>query len=207
LQDAFGAQAVAPVHQRDLGGEVGEKQRLFDRGIAAADHKHLLVAIEEPVAGGAGGDAVTAEFAFRRQVEPARLGAGREHERVGEVDVAGIAFEPERPPRKLHLGDMVGDEARADMGSLFRHLLHQPGTLDDVGKARIVLDVGGDGELAAGFDALDEDGVKHGARRIDRRGVPRRSRSDDDELGMGGIGHRLIHTLRRRVVAAQIGPP
>jgi len=49
---------------------------------------------------------------------------------------------------------MVGDDPRADVFGLLDHLLHQPGTLDDVGEARIVLDVGGDGELAARLDAL-----------------------------------------------------
>ena len=99
LQDLLGAQAVAPMHQRHLGGEIGEEQRLLDRGIAAADHQHFLAAIEEAVAGGAGGDAVAAEFLLARQIEPARLGAGRENQRLGEIDVAGIAFDAERALR------------------------------------------------------------------------------------------------------------
>src|SRR5262249_2224859 len=58
-----------------------------------------------------------------------------------------------------------------------------------------VLDVGGDGELAAGFEALNQDRVEHGARRIDRGGVTRRSRSNDDELAVGGFAHRLIPSV------------
>jgi hypothetical protein len=68
--------AFAPVHQRHLGGEIGQEQCLLDRGIAAADHQHFLVAVEEAVAGGAGGDAVAAEFLLAGQIEPARLRAG-----------------------------------------------------------------------------------------------------------------------------------
>ena len=79
LQDALGAQMIAAMNQRDLGGEIGQEQRLLDRGIAAADHQHFLVAIEKAVAGGAGGDAIAAEFLLARQIEPARLGAGREN--------------------------------------------------------------------------------------------------------------------------------
>ena len=41
----------------------------------------------------------------------------------------------------------------ADMLGLLLHLLHQPGALDDVGEARVVLDVGGDGQLAARLNA------------------------------------------------------
>ena len=91
LQDLFGAERVAPVHDRDLGGEIGQEQRLLDRGIAAADHDHFLVAVEEAVAGGAGRHAVALELLLRRQIEPARLRAGGDDQRVGEIDVAGIA--------------------------------------------------------------------------------------------------------------------
>jgi len=38
---------------------------------------------------------------------------------------------------------VIVDEARADMLGLRLHLFHQPGPLDDVGEARIILDVGG----------------------------------------------------------------
>ena len=173
LQDLFGAERVAPVHDRHLGGEIGEEQRLFDRGIAAADHDDFLVAVEEAVAGRAGRHAVALELLLGGQIEPARLRAGRDDQGVGEIDVAGIAGQPERPLRQLDLADVVGDDPGADMLGLLLHLLHQPGALDDVGEARIILDVGGDGELAAGLDALDQHRLQHRARGIDRGGVAR----------------------------------
>ena len=49
------------------------------------------------------------------------------------------------------------------------HLLHEPGPLDHIGEAWVVLDVGGDRELAAGLDALNQDRFQHGARRVDRQ--------------------------------------
>ena len=106
-----------------------------------------------------------------------------------EVVLAGIAFEPERPARQLDLVHVVGDDPGADMLGLLLHLLHQPGALDDVGEARIILDVGRDGELAAGLDALDQDRLQHGARRIDRGRIAGRARTDDDDLGVGGLTH------------------
>ena len=89
---------------------------------------------------------------------------------------------------------------------LLRHLLHQPGALDDVGEARIVLDVGRDGELAAGLDALDQDRLEHGAGGVDRRRIAGRARPDDDDLGVrravegsrvGRVRHRLFHCNKR----------
>ena len=69
LQDLLRAQLVAPVNQRDVRGDVREIQRFFDRGVAAADDGHALVAEEESVAGGAGRDAPAAEFLLGRQAE------------------------------------------------------------------------------------------------------------------------------------------
>ena len=92
---------------------------------------------------------------------------------------------PERAPGEIDLVDVIGDELGADMGRLLGHLLHEPGALDHIGEARIVLDVGGGGELAAGLDALDQHRLEHGAGGIDRRRVARRSRPDDERLWRG----------------------
>jgi hypothetical protein len=56
LQDFLAAQLVAPMHQRDVAGDVRQVERFLDGGIAAADDRHRLVAVEEAVAGGASGN-------------------------------------------------------------------------------------------------------------------------------------------------------
>ena len=113
----------------------------------------------------AGGDTVTFELLLRRQPEPTRLRPGREDDAVGEIDVAGITAEAKWAAGKIDAVDVIGDEARAHMGRLRLHLLHQPRSLDDVGEARIILDVGGDRQLAAWLNALNEDRLEHGPRR------------------------------------------
>ena len=70
------------------------------------------------------------------------------------------------------------------MGRLLLHLLHQPRTLNHVREAGIVLHVGGDGELAAGLDALDQNRLEHGAGSVDRSGIAGRAGTDDDNLRM-----------------------
>ena len=72
------------------------------------------------------------------------------------------------------------------------HLLHQPGTLDHVGEARIVLDVGGDGQLPARLQALDQDRLQVGARGIDRGGVAGRAGADDQDLGANFPGSLVL---------------
>jgi hypothetical protein len=74
----------------------------------------------------------------------------------------------------------------------FLHLLHQPGALDDVRETGIILDVGGDGELAARLHALDDDRSEAGAGRIDGGSEARRARSEDQHAGGMGRGHRAL---------------
>ena len=63
------------MHQRDLGGDVGEIEGFLDRRVAAADHDDFLVAEEKPVAGGAGRHAFSAVFLLALQTQPAGLRA------------------------------------------------------------------------------------------------------------------------------------
>ena len=58
LHDLRGAQLVPPVDEGHRGGEAREEDRLFEGRVAPADHGDVLVAEEEAVAGGAGGDPV-----------------------------------------------------------------------------------------------------------------------------------------------------
>ena len=62
LQDLLGAEAVAAMDDRHLAREVREIERFFDGAVAAADDGDFLAAIEEAVAGRAGGYAVAAEI-------------------------------------------------------------------------------------------------------------------------------------------------
>ena len=56
------------------------------------------------------------------------------------------------------------------------------GPLDAVREARVVLDVAGEHQLAAGRRAGEHDRLEVGARRVDRRGQAGRPGADDEEL-------------------------
>ena len=57
LQNFLGAKTVAAVNQMHLGAQVAQIERFLYRGIAAAYDRHLLIAIEESVAGRASANA------------------------------------------------------------------------------------------------------------------------------------------------------
>ena len=90
---------------RDFAGEIGEEQRFLDGGVAAADDQHLLVAIEEAIAGGAGRNAEALEMLLRGQVQPLGLGAGADDQRIAGIDLAAIALEPDGLVLQADFGD------------------------------------------------------------------------------------------------------
>ena len=137
-----------------------------------------LLAEEEAVAGGAGGDAVAEQLAARtREPEHPRRRAGRDDDRLGAV--LGVADpHPERARREVDAVGVGGDELGAEALGLLAELHHELGAHDPVGEAGVVLDVGGEHQLPAGADALDDDRARGwpGRRRRRRSARPGRNR-------------------------------
>ena len=115
-----------------------------------------------------------------RNAQPFGLGAGGDDQRIAGVLVPESPFSAERPDIEIDFGDDVVDDLGADMLGLLQHLLHQPRPLDRIGEAGIVLDVGGDHQLAALLQAGDQHRLQHGARGIDRRRIAGRTGADDE---------------------------
>ena len=183
LHGGRGAQRVAAVHQVDLVGEPGEERGLFERGVAAADDRDLLLLEERAVAGGAPRDAVARQAGLVVEAELAVGGAGRVDDGEGLVHVAVADGDALDVAVELELGDVVVDDLGAEALGLLLHLHHQVGAHDALGEAGEVLDLGGLHQLAAELDgARDEQRLQVGARGVDRGGVARRTRSDDDDL-------------------------
>ena len=78
------------------------------------------------------------------------------------------------------MGNNIGYDFRADIGSLGFHLLHQPRPLNRVGKARIIFNISGDGQLPARLDAAQKNRLQHGAGGINRRRITGRAGADYD---------------------------
>ena len=189
LQDLFRPQAVTAVDQGHIVGMVGEIQRLFHRRIPTADHRHLLAAIEEPITRCAGGYALAAQLHFARSAEPLGLRTGADHQRFANIFVAAVANRAERRAVfEVDRNDGVPHHPCADMFGLRLHFLHQPRALHHLAKAGVIFDIGGDGKLAAGLKSLNNNGFQHRAGGIDRGGIARRARTDDQHFGVVG-GH------------------
>ena len=77
---------------------------------------------------------------------------------------------------------VAADDLGAETLGLRANLRHQLGPVDAVPVARPVLDEGGQHQLPARFEPLDDERLEVGARRIERRGQARRAGSDDDDV-------------------------
>ena len=83
---------------------------------------------------------------------------------------------------EVDAGHVAGAELGAEARRLLAHVVDQFRPLDAVGKAGKILDQRGDGELAAGLMAVDDQRTEIGAGRIDRGRQPRTSGADDDDI-------------------------
>src|SRR2546426_1665147 len=196
LHDLRGAQGVATVDDRDLGAELGEEGRLFHGRVAASDHEDVLVLVEEAVAGGAGGNAADLgpEIQLLGQPEPAGPRAGGDDEGL-RAHLFLVEGERERTAREIHLAGRSRGELAAEPRGLAAEAVHQLRAEDPFGEAGIVVDVGGQHELAARHvggiltgPSLDDQGLEVAARGVKGRGQPRRPRAQDHDPVL-----RLLH--------------
>ena len=67
----------------DLAREPRKEERLFHRGVAAADHYNFFPTEKESIAGRAGRNAVTNQLLFVGQPEPARRSSTGDDQRIG----------------------------------------------------------------------------------------------------------------------------
>jgi hypothetical protein len=187
LHDLLGAQLVAAVHQRDFGAQVGQIERLFHGGVAAADHGDLAVAIEESVTGGAGADAPALERLLGGQSEIARRRPGGDDQGIAAVVVATL--QPEWPAAQIHRLDMVYNCFYIKAFGMLLHPLHEIRSLDAVRVSGPVVHLGGGGELPALLNAGDHRGRQVGTCGIDGGGPAGRAGAEDDEAVMVDCWH------------------
>ena len=121
---------------------------------------------------------------FAGDAEPLRRRARSDDQSLGLNLVPLFGPDGERSFAQVNLVDERDEELGAEAPGLLLELLHQLRALNALGEAGVVLDLGGDGELAAGLRAVDDERVEFGARRVDGGGQARRAGADDDDLAV-----------------------
>src|SRR6185312_236124 len=95
---------------------------------------------------------------------------------VTECDLLDLAGEVDR-------GDVIQNDLGAEALGLLLELEHEIRALDSLREARVVLDLGGGHQVAAGLNRTrDEQWLELGSSRIDRGRIACGARTDDDRL-------------------------
>ena len=170
------AELVAAVDERHALAEPGEVARLLHRRVAAADDGHVLAAEERAVAHGAGADALVLELVLAREAEVLGARAGGDDDRLGSV--GSLSSSPTQTlngrfeKSTLCTSSVTISVPWCSACSRKRCISSWPGHLR--GEAGVVLDVGGEHQLAAGdepagVEAFEAEGLEIRARRVDGR--------------------------------------
>ena len=184
LHDLRRPQRVAAMHHGHVRRELGQEDRLLHRRVAAADHRDWLAAEEEPVAGRAGGDAVTDQRPFRGKPEQPRRRTGGDDERMSAIFGVG-QLDRERARAQVDCLDVALDDLRAEADRLRPHRRHQVRPHHAVLMPRPVLDHRRQHQLPAGLEPLDDERLEVGAGGIQRGGEAGRAGTDDDDAAIG----------------------
>ena len=168
------------MHQIDLAGDVGQVQGFFHRGVAAADHGHVLILVEKTIAGGAGRYAATLEGFFRGDAQIFGSGAGGNNQRVTGV-FAGVAHQPERALRQVGSMDMVKHGFGIETLGMRLQARHQIRAHQAVRITGPVVHFGSGHQLATHLHAGDDHGLEVGAGGIHGRGPAGGARAEDEQ--------------------------
>ena len=188
LQDFFGAQFVATVHQCDLRGNVAKVQCFFDCRVATPNHSDRFVAVEKAVAGGAGRYAASLVRFLGLEAKVHRRGTSRDDQCITGIGRI-VAVQLKRPFRQVGFVDMVIDDLGVEALRMAQHSVHQLGSLQTFDITRPIVDVGCGHQLSTLFDASDHNRVKIGTRRIDGGRIASRPGTQDQNPAMFQVTH------------------
>ena len=139
LHGLGGTEDVAAHDHVDLAAERGQVGGLLAGSVASSDYRHILAAVEEAVAGGAGRNALALEFLLRFQTEIAGCCSCGYDDCIGLYPFLIVDLKPEGP-----LGEVgLGHDAETDVGSeplgLGAEVVHHLLALDSLGIAGEIL--------------------------------------------------------------------
>lgn len=150
---------------------------------------------------------MTDEGLLRGQVEPASTGTARDDQGSGVDDfLAGV--EDDGGFGEIDRREMGHTEFGTEAGGLLLHVFDEFWSLDAFGPAGEVLDEGGDGELAAGLVAFEDEGFEIGAGGVDGGGESGAAGTEDDSVAsydFGHIGFTSVNAWRRKRIQRGAG--
>ena len=180
--DIRSAEAIAAVHEIDLGSEAGEEEGFFTSRVTTADDGDWDVAVEGTIAGRAGGHAVAAVIMhLTRDAQMTGRGTGGDDHGLGLIG-GFAALELLDRTGEVDGVDTVPGELRAEAFGLALHVRDELVAIHAVDEAREVLDLGGRGQLATGLAALEHQRSEAGAGGVDCGGEAGAAGTEDKDV-------------------------
>ena len=131
------------------------------------------------------------EGLFAGEIQPASAGSAGDDEGAG---VDGLFSDSEGDGRggEVDRAEMGHAELGTETGGLLLHVLDEFGTLDALGPAWEVFDQGGDGELAAGLVAFEDERLEVSAGGVDGGSKAGAAGAKDDGIAGFDVGHKGV---------------
>ena len=168
------------MHQVHFLGDIRQVQRFFDRGIAAANHRDHLVAVEETIAGGTRRYAFAGKRLFGRQAQVLSRCPCGDNQCVTGVGTA-VAFQGERARLQLSSVDVVVDDLGFKALGMLLHALHQRWAGQAFDITRPVVHFGSGGQLTTGLNASNDHRLEVGAGSVNGSAITGRAGAQDDQ--------------------------
>ena len=196
LHGLGGTHDVATDEHGDLGAELGEVARLFARAVAGTHNHHFLVAVEEPIADGAGthpaADVTKAKLAF--EAEPLGRSTRADDHGVGVDFRLLVVAHPNlvHGAAEVHFRHPTVADVGVETFGLVFEVLHHLRTVDARRVAREIVDFSGLGELAAGLLSLVKNRFHVRTGGVDGGSVSGGPRSNDQAAVVFRSAHGLV---------------
>ncbi len=164
---------------------------------AAADHRDGFVAEKITVASRAGGNAAADQFFFTLQPQQTRRCARGDDQSFRFIGI----FSGDNSKRAFADVDFVyspGFEFRSEFLCLLAHIFDELRPHNAIGETGIILNVRGEGELAAGLVPVKDQRFQVGARSVNRSSETGAAAADDEDVVHLEFLHLLDSALRLR---------
>src|SRR5229473_1523559 len=179
--DLGSAKIIPAVNQMDLAGVTRQKVGLFHGGITAANHGDGLAAEEIAVAGRTGGNAVSDQFSFASQPQQSRGGPRGDDQSPRFVGILS-GNDLERALTDVDFRYRAGFELGSESLRLLAHVFDELRPHNAVGEAGIVLNVRGEGKLAAGLVPVQDERLQVRAPGVDGGSETGAAAADDEDV-------------------------
>ena len=189
--------------QVDLPAERRQIGSLLAGGVAAAHDRYVLLAVEESVARSAGAHALSSVFRLGGESQITRRSACGDDEALGFDLLLAVDHQVERPRGEVDARYHAAADVGAEPLGLLAQVSHQLVAVDPFGIARVVIDFGGGGQLAARFDSFVENGIQIGARGVDGCRESGRAAADNQAFD---FFHSVCSVYVRFLRAIYFGP-